>query len=186
MKRTYARTIAAVLAIAMWAVASSALAGDYYAGLSIGSTTVDICGDASDIGLNSCDDTDTGWRLLGGWNINDNFAVEGSYTDAGQATASALGVSVKAEATAWTISVKAQQALNDMFSVFGRLGYAHWKADLSGTAGLSASDDGNDLNYGVGLQYTINEQFGVRGEWERTDADGTDVDMLSIGVTFSF
>jgi hypothetical protein len=34
--------------------------------------------------------------------------------------------------------------------------------------------------------YNVNANFALRGEWERYDLDGTDVDLLSAGISWSF
>src|SRR5205807_8377335 len=40
----------------------------------------------------SCDDKDTAFKILGGYNINRNFAAELGYTDLGKAKASGFGL----------------------------------------------------------------------------------------------
>ena len=69
-----------------------------YVGLGLGSTKFDDV-DTSDIKADcnfiiaaggtcgvSSDDSDTGYKIFGGWKVNPNFAVELSYADLGEAS----------------------------------------------------------------------------------------------------
>ena len=168
MKNIIVRSIAIV---AMWTLACTAMAAGYV-GVSLGTTKIDACG-----GVANCDDTDTGWRLMGGYNFTDMLAVEVAYNDAGQVSAGPFNVDL----SAWTVAAKAAKAINDKFSILGTLGYAHWKADSN----FGGDDTGNDLIYSVGVQYNFSEAVGLRGEWGRINADDN-VDQLSLGVVYSF
>jgi OOP family OmpA-OmpF porin len=175
----------AAFAATMLGIASHASAGGYVGG-SIGQASVDLCNEARAIGATRCDDEDTGFKLIGGYNFTDNFAVEGSYADFGSVSARATGLHVRADATALAIAGKGTVALSDALSVFAKAGFARWDADVSVT-GIGGDDDsGTDLLYGVGGEYSFSERLAIRGEWERTDADGDDIDLLSIGLIYSF
>lgn len=39
---------------------------------------------------------------------------------------------------------------------------------------------------GAGVSWRFMPQLSLRGEWERFDIDGDDVDLLSIGLQFNF
>ena len=54
------------------------------------------------------------------------------------------------------------------FELFGRLGYGTTKVKAS-AAGVSASDDGESFNYGLGGNYFIDAQNGLRADWTRRD-----------------
>ena len=76
-----------------------------------------------------------------------------------------------------------------MFQVFAKLGMAYWNDEAKATAGLgsaSEDDDGTDLTFGGGVEFSFVQEFGLRGEWERIDFDGEDVDLLSISGVFNF
>ena len=139
-----------------------------------------IGGDFGNVDIDGLDDS-TGWKILGGYQINRNFAVEGAY--ASLFDKEIQGVNV--EVTAFELVGVASFPLADKFSVFGKLGFAMWEAEAS-AFGISASDDGTDLTYGVGLQYDLTPKFAVRGQWQRYDIDGDDADMLSIGLIYRF
>ena len=81
-KVVFAATLAASMALPSIAMAQM-MRGDantgWYAGASVGQSKLkDACS-----GIGSCDDKDTAWRILGGYQINRNFAAELGYHDLG-------------------------------------------------------------------------------------------------------
>jgi hypothetical protein len=66
-----------------------------------------------------------------------------------------------------------------------RVGVISWDAELSASGLGSFGDSGTDLTYGIGAQFRI-WSLGLRGEYEVFDLDGTDVDMFSVGFTWTF
>jgi OOP family OmpA-OmpF porin len=176
-----------------------------YLGGSFGSSTFndfdgsDVDAELASLGFtssSSTDDSDTGWKLFAGYKFMPYLAVEGSYTDLGKASASSVitapvsgSANVEAEASTWAISALGIWPVAPRFELYGRLGFHFWDADVSGsgTAGsVSESDDGTDLLYGVGANFDITPQLGVRGEWERYELDDSDVDLWSIGLSWGF
>ncbi|NJD36136.1 MAG: hypothetical protein FIA96_15125 [Betaproteobacteria bacterium] len=155
----------------------------------------------------SVDDTDTGYKLQVGYNFTKNWGIEGGYVDLGEMTYKATGrigavaasAKARAEVTGWNIAGVGTLPINEQFSLFGKLGAIYADVDVKATAtggGISASDHASTTdwkaNFGVGATYKFNKQWGMRAEWERFDNLGdnntgkTDVDLLSVGVVFSF
>jgi OOP family OmpA-OmpF porin len=182
MKRNTLKTSIIVLAVAM---SGPAFAGGYL-GAGIGQASTDICDELFALGATSCDEEDTGFKFFGGYEMNQNIAIEGSYMDYGELDASDGSTSVNADVTALALSVKGMIPLNENFSIFAKLGAAFWEADASATGFGSIDEDGTDLIYGLGAEIAINKTFGVLGEWEQLDADGEDVDLLSISAIMRF
>lgn len=173
------------LASAM-AFAAPAFAQDmgFYAGLSFGQSSLDL--DCS--GVPQCDDSDSAWRILGGYRFNRNFAAELGYINFGEFTFGDGGAnSVSVEATGFELVAVGMWPLSNEFSVYGKVGLFRWDTDATGTGVFagSASDSGTDVTFGAGVQYDFTKQFGVRGEWQRYSADD-DVDVFSVGVVFRF
>jgi OOP family OmpA-OmpF porin len=156
----------------------------FYAGLSFGQSSADV--DCS--GLAQCDDSDTAWKILGGYRFNRNLAAELGYTDLGEVSAGDGGANtITAEATAFELVAVGSWPVSNEFSVYGKVGVFRWDVDATGTGMFagSESDSGTDLTFGVGVQYDFTKQLGVRGEWQRYAAD-EDIDVISIGVVFRF
>ena len=176
------KIIGAIL-LTMGMTGSVAAANGFYAGASIGKSSVDLCGDFFGI---TCDDEDTGWKIFGGYNLSRNLGFEASWADLGEVSVSGGGVWATAESDAIAFSVKGMLPLNEQFGVFGKIGLAFWDYEEDSNLFGPWSDDGTGLMFGIGAEYAFSNQFGVRGEWERFDIEDEDVDLLSIGAVIKF
>lgn len=191
----------AASALAFSPVAQAQMTGQWYAGVGFGQTKFkDACTGAADIGF-SCDDTDTAARIFGGYKLNKNVAFEVGYADLGKAHGSGVlfGIPTTAEwkATAWDFVFVGILPLNPQFSLLGKVGVTSWSLDANITAtGVGTATDsptGTDTTYGVGVQWDINNQFGLRGEWQHYsnigDANTTgqsDADVMSVSALMKF
>ena len=152
-------------------------------------------------GTTSIDDTDTGWKLFGGYQINRNFALELGYVNLGEFgldidfTAPVAGsANASIEVDGFALSGLGILPIGDKFGVFGRVGAYAWEANADatvsvsgiGTVSLSDDEDGTDFFYGIGAKYDFMENFGARVEWERYDIDGDDVDLISGSLVYIF
>jgi OmpA-OmpF porin, OOP family len=190
--------IAALVGVATASVAPSALAqyrgqAGWYAGVSLGQSEVEIegCG-----GAVSCDEKDTAWRVLGGYQFNQNFAAELGFHQLGDASASGPGGSVEFETNAFELVGVGAFPLGAQFSVYGKAGFYRGETKVTGSVlgvPVDIKETNTDLTYGVGVQYHINRQIGVRAEWQRYTNMGdsatigeSDVDVMSIGLVFRF
>jgi OmpA-OmpF porin, OOP family len=162
-----------VLAVMLSAfIAAPAVAADMYVGVNVGSAKID----ASNL------DTTTSFALLGGYTINEYFAAELAYSDFG--SKDYPGFSLKS--SAWSISGVGSYPFNEQFSVFAKLGFATTSTDTSGS-----STSKSDLTYGIGGQYNVNKQIGIRLGYDVYKvADPTsatfDQTVTSIGGVFNF
>ena len=199
--RFLAAGLLAASALAFSPVSQAQMTGQWYAGVGIGQSKAnDACSDVASAGVTSCDDSDTAARIFGGYRINKNFAAEVGYADLGKAKASGvvLGLPASAEwkATAWDFTAVGILPVNQQFSVFGKLGITAWSVDLNvNVSGLPGSESasGNDMTYGVGLQYDFSNQFGLRAEWQQYSSLGDDnttgqgdVDVMSVSALVRF
>ena len=187
-------TGAAILALPLSsAFAQNAGAPAWYVGAGIGESEVSIEGCGSGV---SCDEKGTAWRILGGYRINDNFAVELGYHQFGDATASGPGGKVKFEANAFELSGLGSLPLGHQFSAYGKIGFYRGETKATGDTLLGAIDlkeTNTDLTYGIGAQYDFNRQLGLRAEWQRYANMGdqatvgeSDVDVLGLTVIYRF
>jgi hypothetical protein len=71
-----------------------------------------------------------------------------------------------------------------LFGMFAKAGVVSWDASISGLGG-SASEDGTDPAYGIGMRLTFSS-IEARLEYEVFDFDDVDVDMVSLGVIWRF
>jgi OmpA-OmpF porin, OOP family len=178
------------LASAM-AFTGPALAQDagFYAGLHIGQSSVkDGCE-----GLTSCDDEDTGWKILGGYQFNRHLAVELGYSDLGEISGVDTGVPVTAEATVFDLVAVGILPVGNNFSVYGKLGMYRAEVDAEATGFGSVSESNTGMTFGVGVRWDFTKNLGVRAEYQKysdvgnDDTTGeSDIDVISIGVVFRF
>jgi OmpA-OmpF porin, OOP family len=153
-------------------VAAPAVAADMYVGVNIGSAKID----ASNL------DSTTSFALLGGYTFNEYFAAEVGYTDFGSKDYSGFNL----KSSAWSISGVGAYPFNEQFSVFAKLGVASTTTDTSGT-----STSKSDLTYGIGGQFNVNKQVGIRLGYDVYKvADPTsstfNENVASIGGIFKF
>lgn len=78
--------------------------------------------------------------------------------------------------------------INPNFELFGRVGYGTTsiKADV---AGVTAEEDGESVNYGVGANYFFDGRNGIRADFTRrdfTDDNGGEVDTYGLGYVRRF
>src|SRR5262245_11471348 len=86
----------------------------WFVGGSVGQSKIDC--DTSGVPGASCDDSDTSFRIFGGYQFNKHFAVELGYNTLGEATISAPGVSATVEAKAWDLMAVGILPINQQFS----------------------------------------------------------------------
>ena len=141
----------------------------WYIGAHIGQADVD-----------EINDEDTSFKILGGYQINKNFAVEGAYIDFGKTSVS--GIEFKANA--WEAVAVGILPIGDRFGIYGKAGFFWGEAKGGGE-----KDDSVELTYGVGVQFDLARNLGIRGEYQRyTDVGNgaSDIDVMSVGVVFRF
>lgn len=135
----------------------------------------------------TADETDTGWKLFGGYQFTRNWGVELAYVDLGKFSTNSRGTSGgstdvfrgEGSAKGWSVAGIGTAMVSDSFGVFGKLGAFRWDFDMkcsvatnaTGTAACIApanrSASGTDLTYGLGLKYNLTKQTSLRVEWEQ-------------------
>lgn len=150
----------------------------WYVGGSYGMTTYDLGGVPAGVTI---DDSDTGFKIFGGYQFTKNWGAEAGYVDFGSATASGA-VSGDVGITAFTFAGTGTLPLNESFALVGKLGLAMW--DASGSA--SSGDNGTDLYYSVGMRYNFNRNLGLVADYELVDTENDKVNMISVGLRYKF
>lgn len=209
-KKVQCAVLGAALAACGHAFAQDEAKG-FYAGVSAGQSKFKgACDSDSGIAISNCKDTDTAWKIFGGYQFTPNLAVEIGYNDfgriSGDATLSLAGFTFtgnsKIEATAFELTGVGTLPLGHDFSLYGKLGvyYAETKASASVTMttppflgnSASQSDNNTNLTFGVGARYDFTRNIGVRAEWQRFSKVGSDqvgkgdIDVLAIGGLYRF
>jgi len=186
--------VVAVLSLGSLIAACQVSAQSFYIGGSVGKSDFDDNNAIPDlITSGSVDGSDTGFKIFGGYQFNQNFGVELAWVDLGKASYSGTfsgipvtGGSVKTSGL--NLSAVGTLPLGSGFALFGKVGFLAWESkanDVTGGAPFSGKADGTDLSLGIGASYDFTKNFGIRAEWERFKAVG-DIDLLSVGVVYKF
>jgi opacity protein-like surface antigen len=175
------RVLVAALLLAMAGAATAADNGVYIGG-SIGRANVDI--EDEDIGF-ELDSDDNGFKAIVGVRPLDFLGFEANYVDLGNPSESIGGIDVEADATGIDAFVVGFLAL-PVVDIFIKGGMISWDASLSVDGTELAEDSGEDLAYGLGVQGRFGS-IAVRAEYERFEIeDLDDVNLLSLGITWTF
>jgi len=202
----------AALVLASSSIAATAADSGWYAGVSLGQSKVDadagqLKSELEALGATSVaasvNNTDTGWKLFGGYQLNKNLGFEAAYVDLGSFNSNATYATLagspyqsKTDGKGFLLSVVGTLPVSDTVAIFGKIGAFSWDLDATASTSLastSLSASGTDLAYGLGANWQINKTIGLRAEWERfQDIGGKngfnqhDVDLYSIGAVFHF
>ena len=126
----------------------------------------------------------TGYKLIAGWRFIDWLAVEANYLDFGSGDDTVFGDKIETEADGVSLSAVGFLPVGPV-DLFARVGAVDWSADISSPGIGSGSDDGTDLTYGIGAQFRV-WSLSIRAEYEMFDVSDADLDMISVGVTWTF
>jgi Outer membrane protein beta-barrel domain len=156
------KIIAATLVIGAGFMSAPAMAaGPFYAGLGVGQATCSGC------------DSQTGFPISGGYQMNPGVAAEVSYMDFG----SSNGV----RTSAFGVYGVGSLPMGNNISLIGKLGGT--RASASG-GGESVSSTG--LGFGLGAAYALSSTTEARLTWDRVSFDGGDVNFISLNGIFRF
>ena len=111
-------------------------------------------------------------RISGGYHFSPLFAVEGGYAVMGDSTLSTGSGSAKIKNSAVQLAAVGTYPINAAFDLFGKLGVSINSINASGTGSLSGLNVSPSTSFrtmiGVGVQFNINQQFGIRAQYEKS------------------
>ena len=138
----------------------------------------------------SCDDSDTGFKLYGGYEVAPNIAVEVGYTNFGKVSASAGAYNAELKGTALSLVGAFRVAFSPEFTGVARLGLASVKGKVSDNVGGSASDSSIKLYTGLGLEYAMSKDIKLVGAFDLTnvevDGDSGTAYIAGVGAQIGF
>lgn len=171
MKMNY---LAIVLGAAILAPLPALAQNGWYAGGGLGRAKVDDwCG--------GCDDTDTAYKVVLGYQFSRNFALEAAYHDFGEF--SVRGPRRSEEATALSASGVGRLPVSDRFSLYAKAGLGRVE---------TRSDDSVNLLVGLGASYQFLPALELRVEYEIiSDAEfkaapDSDINVLGAAAVYRF
>jgi opacity protein-like surface antigen len=154
----------------------------FYLGGSIGQANVQI-DDLKDNAFpdDDFDADDTAFKLIAGIRPLDWLAVEAAYVNFGEPEDRVAGLSLEAEGDGISAFAVGFLPVGPV-DLFAKAGIIAWDSKITGAA---FDDDGSDLAYGAGAQFRV-LSFSIRAEYEKFDISDVDVDMISVGLTYTF
>jgi hypothetical protein len=171
------------LMLAASSLSATALAGNdsgLYIGGSVGSADLQYS-----FNSDKYDDDNTAYKVFGGFNFGIvpliDVAAELSYIDFGSASSNIKNAS--ADVTAVTAAGVLGFNLGPV-GLFGKAGVADWDSDYK-MFDIKDSDSGTDPFYGIGAKLQLGS-FAVRAEYEYFDLDRSDIDLYSVGASYTF
>ena len=189
-------TVAAAGALTLaWNTANA----QWYAGASLGQSKMKDA--SSQLVGTSFEDTDTAFKVYGGYQFHRNVGVEFGYINFGTFKGSGSDPTFGTLSDNWkangiNVSAVGTWPLANEFSLLGKLGFTRWSVDDKfsvGAASGSAKENGIDLSLGIGAQYAFAKQWAVRAEYEvfknvgkEATTGKSDIDVLSIGAVYRF
>jgi OOP family OmpA-OmpF porin len=178
-----------------------------YIGANFGFTSVDAAvevqktvNDIVALGYTSAsmtlDEKSSGGKILGGYQFNENFALEGYWASLGTynftlaTTGPTLSASGDFKVTAIGIDVLGIYPFDPSASGFIRIGY--YQADVKTSIGFSGGPSTSDTNtssdakFGLGGEWKMTPAVHLRAEWEYYNDSDTPISVLSVGITSHF
>ncbi|HEY7639411.1 MAG TPA: outer membrane beta-barrel protein [Steroidobacteraceae bacterium] len=167
--------------LALPALPAAAADNGFYLGASVGQADLKI----DDLTDNVFPDDDFSgddfaYKFIAGIRPLDWLGVEASYVNFGEPEDTVVGTKLKAKGdglSAFAVGFLATGPVD----LFAKVGLISWDTKIAG----GFSDDGTDLAYGAGAQFRL-LSLSVRAEYEKFDVGDADLDMISVGVTYTF
>ncbi len=191
-----------IAAAVLMGVSLPSFASNFYLLADVGQSKIEI--DVDDAKLSK---TDNVMSFGGGYNLNNNFAIELAYRDLGEISegySENLGggdyftEEVTLSATALQISVVGSFTLGEAAKIYGRVGMADLEAEVGYnyeesiegweyTESESESNSKNKAVFGAGLSYAFTPAFALRAEYSQyAEWEDITVSSTTIGLTYQF
>lgn len=172
-----------VVVAAAFAVGTSALAAE--PGVFYGS----FGGGLYELETQGFDETAATMKLVGGYGLSRNVALEASYSRLFEASSVVDDVKVDIDGNVWDLSSKFLFPITDRIHPYGRLGWSY--IDLNALASADGESERfnhyeDAFNWAIGTGITLNRKLTINGEYGRTMIDEGDLDSASISLTYWF
>jgi opacity protein-like surface antigen len=133
-------------------------------------------------------DTRVGGKVFGGYQIDPNWGVEAGYTQFDKQDVTAGGVNGEVKGNSSYVAGTYTIPFNERFSGYGKLGISNSERKFDG-AGTQVKDTDTGVYAGLGVQYKLNQNLALIGEYERYGKDkdfGAKADVVTVGLKYGF
>lgn len=152
------------------------MAQGWYAGGGVGDTELEDWGNS-----------ETSYKVFGGYRFTDRLGLELAYTDYGSFSEGP----VRADAEALSLSAVGTLPLNSQWGLFARGGLARTDTDVR-IGSYHDSDDDFSLAVAFGVNWLVTPNIELRAEYELLDevsfgdAEDSNIETLGIGAAYRF
>lgn len=160
---------------------------EVYAGAGWGQYRLEFDDDRLD---SDFDDDQNAYRLYFGGQFTETLGAEISVYEFDDTEDIGLDTELEGASIAGTFSAPVWE---DRFSIFGKLGWFFWEADVRGTLAAAPFGtqeyDGDDFFYGMGLKFGLADAIDLRVEYDRFELEDDfepDLDYASASIQFNF
>lgn len=178
------------LLLAVLAVAGNAYAADGYFQASVGKGHIN---NIDCTGASKCSKSSTGWKLVGGYKLSQNIALEGMFVNYGRAYGNgylnSTPVGAEAKVTGFGAGAAYAWSVSPGFSLIGRAGLALNRSKLTAyVANVSGKDTESRLMPYLGAEvgYQLTDTMAVVAGADlsraRIGTDTATVRLLSVGL----
>lgn len=140
----------------------------------------------------SSDDWQAGGKLFGGYNIDQNWALEAGHSRFGNEDINAFSGSgfttAEVKSSRTYIAAKYTMPVNAELSAYGKLGASYNETKFS-LMGDSYTDRDTGAYAALGVQYALAPNVSLFGEYERYGRKkeaGAKADVVSVGLQYGF
>lgn len=98
-----------------------------------------------------------------------------------------------AEVDGYSLALRLLAPLSERFAIYAKGGWFEWEAEISANTpdfiDISSKQEGGDVFYGAGLQFSFTEHLQARLEYERFELEddiAPDLDVASVSVQYKF
>lgn len=142
------------------------------------------------------DQKSSGFKILGGYQINESVAVEGYWANLGTynytlaTTGPTLSGSGSVKVTAIGIDLVGMLPFSPEVSGIARIGAFQFDAkdtfSLFGGSSSSSTTTGSNAKFGLGAEWKVSPSIRLRTEWEYYKDDQAPIGVLSLGIVSRF
>lgn len=130
------------------------------------------------------DDTNT-YRVGAGYDLGNNIALEGGYLFLGDIDANLSNDLAAGHTDGFVANGRFTMPLTDTLDASARVGLFFWDSDVE-LAGGAFGTEGEDLFYGVGLEFRATRNLTLTAQWDRFEFGDGEADALWAGLRVKF
>lgn len=144
----------------------------FFVGVGLGQTKLHVTSPELDGSANA---SETGFKLLAGYQFNRYFSIEGSIYEPGEVSDSEDGDSITLDTdVVQGFAVGTLPLVEGRLDVFGKVGLSYWSSALTASSGFETAklnDEGTDFTWGLGVAAHITDRLTGTVQFEQTEID---------------